>query len=116
MEKGLVKNMHNVKARGLKAIILRKLGRAVEAEKWLAENRKVDAFDYLSMFEMAWIRKNRGEDICPVLEQIKDRMSNPQESCLQTARDYAEAKCYEEAETVLELCGEKKPMPVYYRA
>ena len=36
VEKGLVKNAHNIKARGLKAAILRALGRKGEALAWLA--------------------------------------------------------------------------------
>ena len=47
VEKGLVKNCHNVKARGLKATILRKLGKIEEAKQWIKENFKIDPFDYI---------------------------------------------------------------------
>ena len=47
-EKGLVKNLHNVKARGLKAVILEKLGRIDEALAWIEDNIYLDYFDYVS--------------------------------------------------------------------
>ena len=61
-EKGLVKNAHNVKARGLKAYILRRLGKRDEALQWIAENRKVDGFDYVSMFEEARLAEEDGAE------------------------------------------------------
>lgn len=54
MEKGLVKNWHNVKARGLKAVILRKLERMDEAADWIRENLKLDPFDYVSLSELCY--------------------------------------------------------------
>ena len=48
IEKGLVKNAHNIKARGLKAVILRKMGRYEEAKAWIEENLRTDPFDYVS--------------------------------------------------------------------
>lgn len=104
IEKGLVKNVHNIKARGLKAIILRKLGKAEEAEKWIVENLKIDAFDYLSMFES---KHETG------MEYL---MRNFHENYLQVARDYAESGCYEEAISVLCACTEEYPMLSYYKA
>ena len=50
VEKGLVRNVHNVRARGLKAALLAKIGRKEEAFSWVRENLKVDPFDYVSMF------------------------------------------------------------------
>ena len=58
-EKGLVKNAHNIKARGLKAVILRKLGRTEAARRQIEENLRVDPFDYLSRFELAQISPER---------------------------------------------------------
>ena len=68
IEKGIVKNSHNVKARGLKAIILRKLERKKEAEAWIEENLKVDPFDYLSMMEKAFL--SEGEERACILERM----------------------------------------------
>ena len=126
-EKGLVKNMHNVKARGLKAVILRKLGRTEEAAEWIRENLKVDPFDYLSMMESAllacggaWDQENGTFSFGPESGDILARMNRLardfHESYLQTARDYAESGSYEEAVAVLRQCTKKQPMLKYYEA
>ena len=57
VNKGLVKNVHNIKARGLKAVILRKLGKQEEAKRQIEENLKVDPFDFVSMFENALLER-----------------------------------------------------------
>lgn len=116
IEKGLVKNSHNIKARGLKAIILRKLGKIEEAEKWLTENLSVDAFDYVSMHELAYIRKQEGKESQNIINHMNEMMRDFHESYLQSARDYAEAKCYAEAVMILEQCTKNQPMLKYYKA
>ncbi len=110
-EKGLVKNAHNVKARGLKAVILRKLGRTEEAQGWIEENLKVDPFDYLSRYEKAFISTDRAT----VLQEMNHLMRDFQESYLQTARDYAESGCYEEAAELLGECTKAYPLLAYYK-
>lgn len=122
VEKGLVKNAHNIKARGLKAMIFRKLGKNSEALKWISENLAVDPFDYVSMFEAVILRNENknGELITEsakdLLERMNGLMRGFHENYLQTARDYAEAKCYREALAVLGQCTKKQPMLAYYRA
>lgn len=122
VEKGLVKNAHNVKARGLKAIILRKTGKISEAGKWIEENLAVDPFDYVSMFESAVLEsQDNGSGLITepaevILEKMNGLMRNFPENYLQAARDYAEAKCFREALAVLGQCTKKQPMPAYYRA
>lgn len=111
-EKGLVKNAHNIKARGLKAVILRKLGRTEAARRQIEENLRVDPFDYLSRFELAQISPERDA----VLAEMNALMRGFRENYLQTARDYAEAGCLEEAVAVLDQCGDGYPMLAYYRA
>lgn len=114
IEKGIVKNSHNVKARGLKAIILRKLERKKEAEAWIEENLKVDPFDYLSMMEKAFL--SEGEERACILERMNILTRGFHESYLQTARDYAEAGAYEEAVEILRQCPAEHPMLKYYEA
>ena len=114
IEKGIVKNSHNVKARGLKAIILRKLERKKEAEAWIEENLKVDPFDYLSMMEKAFL--SEGEERACILERMNILTRGFHESYLQAARDYAEAGAYEEAVEILRQCPAEHPMLKYYEA
>lgn len=110
VEKSLVKNAHNVKARGLKATILRYLGRGETAKAWEKENLSLDPFDYRTMFEQVFA----GES--DQMETIRDLSRNFHETYLQTARDFAECGCYEEACKVLKAYEGDKPMVHYYFA
>lgn len=112
VEKGLVKNMHNVKARGLKALILRKLGQKEAAEQWIKENLTIDPFDYLSMMEASFL--TTGEKSSQILDRMNTLTRGFHESYLQTARDYAESKSFEEAAAVLRQCVKEQPMLKYY--
>lgn len=103
-EKGLVKNWHNVKARGLKAYLLRKLGREEQARTWIGESLAIDPFDYLSRLE--------GEG----REAVKALARDFHETWLRIARDYAQFGAYAEAIDTLELCEKPWPMLYYYKA
>ncbi len=48
IEKSLIKNAHNIKARGLKAYLLRNLGRVQDAIQQVKENLLLDPFDFVS--------------------------------------------------------------------
>lgn len=113
IEKGLVKNAHNIKARGLKAVILRKLGRTEEAKAWIAENRKLDPFDYVSGYEAVLLAD--GEEKEAEEKSLKDRMRNFPQNFIQAAIDYRESGSYEEALGILNLCDAAWPMLDYYR-
>lgn len=108
-EKGLVKNWHNVKARGLKAYLLRRLGRVEEARAWIADNLAVDPFDYLSLLERSRLDGERPE-------AVRELARDFHETWLRIARDYAEFGAYEEALDTLELCDKPWPMLYYYKA
>ena len=95
MEKGLVKNWHNVKARGLKAVILRKLERMDEAVDWIRENLKLDSFDYVSLSELCYGAEEEERNQLQAL--LEGRMRGYGENYLQFVRDYAEAGFYEGA-------------------
>lgn len=112
-EKGLVKNTHNVKGRGLKTYLLRKLGRATEAKQAIAENLKVDSFDYVSRMEWAYLDAGNSED---VLAEVHKLARNFHENYLMMARDYAEFGAYGEAVGTLDQCSEAWPMLYYYKA
>lgn len=106
IEKALVKNAHNIKARGLKAYLLRKLGKAVPAEEWIDESLALDPFDFVSGNE-------RERTACIGLNE---KMRDFQENFLMTARDYAEFGAYEEAAELLGRCTKQYPMLYYYGA
>lgn len=112
IEKALIKNAHNIKARGLKAVLLRKLGQEKEAETYIGKNLAVDPFDYLSMFELSKLSREAKS----ILDNMNGLMRDFHESYLQIARDYAEAQCYDEAIAILEQCKKKYPLLAYYKA
>lgn len=122
IERALVKNAHNIKARGLKAYLLRKCGRQKEAVQWIAENLELDPFDYVSGYELLlWKQKGCISGQSEAAEQslqkaLQEKMRNFPENYLMTARDYAEAGAYEEAIGILEQCTAKYPLLYYYRA
>lgn len=112
IEKALIKNMHHIKARALKAYLLRKLGREDEAKKWLDANLELDPFDFVSGNEQVLINKADKE----LRKALYTRMRNFHENYLTAARDYAEIGAYEEAVDLLNQCTVEYPMLYYYRA
>ena len=109
IEKGLVKNWHNVKARGLKAYLLRRLGREEQARAWIAESLVIDPFDYLSRLELVRLGGERRETVETLARGFH-------ETWLRIARDYAQFGAYGEAIDALEHCEKPWPMLYYYKA
>ena len=104
IERSLVRNGHNLKARALKGLILDSLGREAEAEAWYEENLKLDAFDYVSRIESG--------DLEGALRMINGRTS----SFIECAIDYAEAGYDADARFILEQCPAPAPMVSYHLA
>lgn len=109
LEKSLVKNSHNIKARGIKAAVLRKLGRQKEAKEWREQNLLLDPFDYISRYEDFLAEEDKIS-----LETMNRLMRESEENYLLAARDYGEAGFYEEAVGMLRQCKEQKPLLKYY--
>ena len=108
-ERSLVKNSHNLLARGLKALVLRKAGKKQEAAAFLEENIRLDPFDYLSRAEQDFLSgKGRKKTLA--------LMRNNPDAFLALASAYEEYGCYSEAIEVLRLCTAKSPMVAYYEA
>jgi len=109
VERSLIKNSHNVKARGLKALLLRKLGEVEDAKSYLADNIAVDTFDYLSRFEQGYLSGTVGAETLAL-------MRNEANTFIEVAANYAAYGCFTEAVEVLRLCTSKRPMLAYYEA
>ena len=109
IERSLVKNYHNLKARALRGMLLAELGRTEEAKAWFTENLKLDAFDYTSRKELLALT---GEGKDELLRLMENRAS----SFIETAIDYAEAGYYRKAAAALDLCTDGSPMLAYYKA
>ncbi len=108
VNKGLVKNSHNIKARGLKASILRKLGQA--DLEFLNESLTTDPFDYLTMFEYY---KATNDSV--IINDMNRTMRNFHESYISIATDYAYAGMYAEAIEMLYECDDVQPLLYYYK-
>jgi tetratricopeptide (TPR) repeat protein len=113
VEKGLVRNTHNIKARALKAYLLRRLGRTMEARAFIAENLKVDSFDYVSRMESAYLEPERQEEIRLEINRLARGFH---ENYLMAARHYAEFGAYEAAVAALDQCSRTWPILYYYKA
>ena len=113
VEKGLVRNSHNVKARALKVYLLRRLDRTEEAGALIVENLKVDSFDYISRLESAYLEPGRQEEIRLEISRLARGFH---ENYLMAARHYAEFGAYEAAAQTLDQCSGKWPMLYYYKA
>lgn len=109
VEQALVKNAHNIKARGLKAYLFRKLGKTECAAAWVGENLVLDPFDFVSCNEQVLLCGNGRAE-------LNVKMRDFQENYLMTARDYAEFGAYSEAVNLLGCCTKHHPMLYYYSA
>lgn len=115
LERALISNSHNHKARAMKAVVLRKLGRKDEALAWIKASYKMDPFNYVCMVE---------EHLLTGKEEPLERMAELMHSNIynyhETALDYAQAGLEDESRLVLETAikngVEESPLTYYYLA
>lgn len=62
VEKALVRNTHNMKARGLKAILLRRLDKRLDAKKYIQETMSIDCLDFLAEWECVLLGEQPAEN------------------------------------------------------
>ena len=112
VEKSLIRNWHNHKARTLKAAILRKLGRAQEALILINDSLKIDLFNFGCRFE-SYLITNKIEDLKEMHQVMRGKIHNYEVVAL----DYIAAGMYDEAVQLLEagtkVCA-TTPMTYYY--
>ena len=114
IEKSLVRNWHNHKARALKSAILRKLERTTEAKSWVEDSLKTDLFNFGCLFEKYLLSKNATD-----LKEMHRLMRGEIHNYEIVALDYIAAGLYDEAVMLLEegakVCT-TTPMTYYYMA
>lgn len=108
LERALVRNGHNMKARNLKAAILRRTGHKQETAEWTAASEQIDALDPGSKCERAFC-----DDSWTELQGMLE--GNPH-TWLELAIDYLEAGMVQEAEEILRHGSAVSPMSFYYLA
>ncbi len=115
LERALISNSHNHKARAMKAVVLRKLGRKDEALAWIKESYKIDPFNYVCMVEEHLLTGSQ-EPLERMVELMHGNIYNYHE----TALDYAQARLEDESRLVLETAikngVEESPLTYYYLA
>ena len=115
VERSLISNSHNHKARAMKAVVLRKLGRHDEALAWIRESYKIDRFNYGCMMEEYLLTDNQEP-----LNRMVTLMHGSANNYHELALDYLQAGLEEEAAQVLQVAighqAEPSPMTWYYLA
>ena len=111
LNRSLIFNSCNHKARALKAAVLRKMGRNEEALSLCEESLKLDRFNYGILFEKHLITKDEAV-MHDMMEMMHDNVYNYHE----LAFDYAQAGLWQEAIDVLTLPQQKQtsPLTLYY--
>ncbi len=105
IERCLIHNSRNHKARALKAAILRKLGKSEEALAWIQESYKIDPFNYGCMVEEHLLT---GSD--EPLQRLITLMHGEVHNYYELALDYANARLFDEAGQVLTIAKRCPPL------
>ena len=103
VDRALVRNAHNLRARGLRAILLRKAGRGAEAAAYCKATLAIDPFANVSALELD-------------PSAAKSTMGVKPARFLEAAYDYLEAGCPAEALATLRLTDAPDPMLRYTEA
>ncbi|TBN18668.1 DUF5107 domain-containing protein [Hyunsoonleella pacifica] len=113
VDRALIKNCHNHKARHLKVILLRKTGKIEEAKQLIEESLAIDKFNFGVLFEK-YILSNAQED----LQAFKDILRNYAHNYIEFSLDYASAGQYDEAIALLKVHTDENdkvyPMVYYF--
>lgn len=123
VEKAIVRNYHNYKARNLKGIILRKMGKYEEAEKLAVESISIDPLEFGARNELYHVLKESTDTQAAklILLELSSLMRNNSNSYIELSLEYCNCGCYEEAIDILSRLLEKdepkevlSPMVYYY--
>lgn len=112
IDRSLIRNWHNHKARALKAAILRRMGRQDEALELIEASLSIDKFNFGCRYEHYLIS---GQET--VLNELKEMMRNDAHNYDEIALDYCGAGCWTEAASLWNIAivaGAVTPMTYYY--
>jgi len=117
IDRSLIRNWHNHKARQLKASILRKLGKIADAEKLIEESLTLDKFNFGIIYEKHILS---GDSKSPLGDL---GVSSPDiHTYIEFALDFAYAGLFDEAIELISIGIEEQkdrpvyPLAVYYKA
>ena len=109
----LVSNWHNHKARALKAAVLRKLGQSSEALSLIDESLEFGQFNYGCRYELYLLEQD--DDI---LKEMKEMLRKSDQNYDEVALDYQAAGLFDEAADIWRIAKEEgatTPMTYYYQ-
>ncbi|QTE22602.1 DUF5107 domain-containing protein [Polaribacter cellanae] len=112
IDKSLVRNWHNHKARVLKISLLRKTGKKEEAKKLIEDSLTLDKFNFGAIFESYLIFEES-----ETLQQLKNIIRNNINNYIEFSLDYANAGLYIEAVSLLEIgisTNDTNPLAFYF--
>ena len=112
IDKSLVRNWHNQKARTLKVALMRRSGKEIEALAVIKDSLKIDLFNFGCLFE-EYLITNKSFDLDKMHAVMRGEIHNYEI----TALDYIAAGMYDEAVQLLQIgsavCN-TTPMTYYY--
>ena len=114
----LIRNWHNHKARHLKVSILRKMGRTDEAKILINESLALDPFNFGVLYEKCLLKPDSVKDLSALKTLIRGNIH----TYIEFALDYALSGLYDEAIELISIgISEQKEQPVfpmayYYKA
>ncbi len=97
VERSLIRNWHNHKARQLKASILRKLGRTEEAIRWINDSLAIDRFNMGCKYELYLATGDT-----TILHEMQHLMQERAHSYIEYALDFSMSGLYDEAIELLQ--------------
>lgn len=112
IDRSLLRNWHNPKARALKSALLRRLGRTDEALALCRESMLTDGFNYGCLW-VEWLITSDGH----VLDRITSLMHDNPHNYDEIALDFCAAGLWEEADALWRKATERDavtPMTFYY--
>ncbi|MCM5664062.1 DUF5107 domain-containing protein [Galbibacter mesophilus] len=113
VNKSLIKNWHNHKARHLKCILLRKLNRNEACKQLIEESLAIDGFSFGILFEKYLLNKKEVE-----LANFQAVIRDYEHNYIEFSLDYAQAGFYDEAIALLKAFDDGKmksyPMVPYF--
>ena len=113
IDRSLIRNWHNHKARQLKVSILRKLAKLTDAEKLAEESLALDQFNFGVLFEKCLLKPSRFSKP-QRSEELTSLIRGNIHTYIEFALDYAFAGLFNEAIELIHLgITEQKNQPVY---
>jgi len=109
VERSLIRNQHNHKARHLKSCLLRKLVRHEDALKFSYDSLQIDPFNFGILFEIFLITKTNKNR-----KHLQTLMRDNPHNYIEISLDYANAGLWDEAYTLISMYTQetRKPYPI----